>query len=164
MNFDQLANDLAKSNPPTTQEVLAVIVPLDLEELATMKASALGHPELTKAIELIDVYSAFQTAKKKLDDAQLAAEDLATQARLLISNNDLTSAIADTSLIRAKNATLAASDAMDQASTRREKIDAAVVLELAEQAEKQAKDAAEAAHRLTEIINQLLHATSIPKP
>jgi hypothetical protein len=162
MDFDGIAREWANSNSPnslSSPAILARLLDYDTQQLGMTRDRGAQLAELAHALQLIDVLASFQLAKQRLDDAKQAALRIAEIARHLVGQTSGVPDLALASVRRAVDAQEAAHLALDKAQTGKEKIHAAVVLELADAAASKALEASEAADKLTAALDSLVRAT-----
>lgn len=162
MDFDGLAQEWARSDSLSAPTILAALLKYDSHQLVQLRESVARHPELTLAIRVIDDYSAFREARQKLQEARDAAARMAVTAQDLAVSAASAPAVARESVARANDAQEAAEVALDRAHSPREKVQAAVVLELAVDAVRQAEQVLDAADRLTASMEAILRSTQGP--
>lgn len=162
MDFDGIAQEWANSNSPnalSSPAILARLLDYDTQQLGQLRASVSRYAQLAHALQLIDVLASFQLAKQRLDDAKQAALRIAEIANQLAGQTAGVPDLALASVRRAVDAQDAAQQALDKARTGKEKIHAAVVLELADAAASKALEASEAADKLSAALDSLVRAT-----
>ena len=160
MDFDGIARDWADSKSLTSPTILAALLDYDPQQLRELRASVLPYASLAHAIELIDVLTAFQLAKQRLGEAQLAARRMADVAAQLAADASGVPSLALALVEQAVHAQEAAHIALDRAQSGRERVHAAVVLELADAAAAKALEASEAAEKLTQALASMVRATT----
>lgn len=163
MDFDRLAQQWAHAEDVPAHQILSTLMAYDSDQLMGLRNSVARHPSLGFAIELIDGFSAFREARRRLDEARLAAASVATHARSLVEASAGAPELARESATRAVHAQEAANAALQRANSPRERVDAAVVVELADRAAAQAHHAVEAADRMASALDALVRATQNPR-
>ncbi|APW38885.1 hypothetical protein RD110_18095 [Rhodoferax koreense] len=159
MDFDGIASRWANSRALSSPAILADLLAYDPQQLGQLRASVARYAELAHAVELIDVLTAFHLARQRLDEARQAAHRISDLAGRMAQDAAAVPAMALASVERAVHAQEAAHQALERAQTGREKINAAVVLELADVAATKALEASEAADQLTLALAALIQAT-----
>lgn len=163
MDFDGIAQDWASSPALTSPLILAQLLDCDMHELSHLRRSVARHAGLAQAVGLIDVLASFQQARQSLANAKEAATRMADIALRLAADAAGVPVMAQAWVARALHAQEAAHLALDQALTGLDKINAAVVLELADTAAAKAIEASEAADRLHMALEKLVRSTQ-PRP
>lgn len=159
MDFDGIAQSWANSKSLSPPAILADLLGYDPQQLGQLRISVAQYAELGHALELIDVLTAFQLAKQRLEEAKLAAQRIADVATRLAQGASDVPGLALASVEQAVHAQEAAHEALGRAQSGREKVNAAVVLELADAAAVKAREASEAADNLTLALAGLVRAT-----
>ncbi|MDB5893739.1 MAG: hypothetical protein JWQ88_1270 [Rhodoferax sp.] len=160
MDFDGIARSWANETSLTSPIILAALVDYNPQQLGQLRASVSRYEGLAHAIQMIDVLTAFQLAKQRLGEAQQAAQRMADIAAKLAMDVAGVPTLALASVETAVHAQEAAHLALEKAQSGRERIQAAVVLELADAAAAKALEAAEAAEKLTQALAGMVRATA----
>lgn len=160
MDFDGIAQEWASSNSMASPMILSALLGYDPQQLGQLRVSVARHAALAHAVELIDVLAAFHEAKQRLEAAKQASLRVAEIATQLAKGGVGMPELARASVAHAVDAQDAANLALDRAQTGRDKIQAAVVLELADTAAANAMKAAEAADLLATALAGLVEATT----
>ncbi|MDB5848688.1 MAG: hypothetical protein JWP29_2440 [Rhodoferax sp.] len=160
MDFDGIAHAWANSKSLTSPTILTALLAYDVRQLGQLRVSVARYAQLAHAVELIDVLSSFELAKQRLEEARQAAVRMADVAAQLVQHTSGVPDLALASVKQAVDAQEAAHVALGKAQSGREKIHAAVVLELADVAASKALEASEAADRLSVALNLLVRATT----
>ena len=164
MDFDGIAREWANSKSLTSPVILTALVDYDVQQLGQLRVSVAQYGHLAHAIDLIDVLSTFQLARMRLTDAKRAALHMADVANQLVRHAAGVPDLAQASVRQAVDAQEAAHLALDKAQSGRERVHAAVVLELADAAASKAREAADAADKLTLALNNLVRTTHATNP